>query len=83
MFAVAAGPAMAILHESGTFSLGPPATLWPIGFIVVVAAAGVATGLRVAHQTSRGWGALVVAPNLLVLLFYGFLLLFFGSGWSR
>lgn len=83
VLAVAAGPGMAILHERGTLPLGPPATLWPIGFIVWVAAVGAATGLRIAARASRRLGAFVVATNLLVLLFYGFLLLFFGLGGSR
>ena len=52
-------------------------------FIVVGALAGFATGVRLATRVSRGLGALVAAPNLLVLAFYGFLLLFFGLGGSR
>jgi hypothetical protein len=79
----AAGPVMAVLHETGTLSLGPTATLWPIGFVVIAAAVGLMTGLRVAGRVSRLLGGLVAAPNLLVFLFYGFLLLFFGSGGSR
>ncbi len=81
--AFAAGPGMAVLHETGTLSLGPSATLWPIGFVVVAAAAGLVTGLRLATRVSRGLGALVAVPNLIVLLFYGFFLLFFGFGGSR
>jgi hypothetical protein len=81
--ALAAGPATAILHESGILSLGPSGTLWPIGFIVVAALSGMGTGLAIANRVSRTLGLLVSIPNLLVLAPYGFLLLFFGLGGSR
>ncbi len=81
--ALVAGPAMAVLHQTGTLSLGPSTTLWPIAFVVVAAGAGLATGVTVAARISRRLGALVAAPNLLVLALYGFLLLFFGLGGSR
>lgn len=81
--AFAAGPFVAILHESGTLSLGPSATLWPIAFIVIAAAAGLLTGVGIAGRVSRGLGATIAVPNLLVVLFYGFLLVFFGLGGSR
>ena len=81
--ALAVGPGTAVLHETGTFSPGPSATLWSIGFVVIVAVAGLVTGLRVATRVSPGLGALVGVPNALVVLFFGFLLLFFGLGGSR
>ncbi len=83
MAALVIGPGTAVLHETGMLSLGPTATLWPIGFIVMAALAGLATGLRVATRVSKVLGALVVIPNFVVLGFYGFLLLFFGLGGSR
>ncbi len=83
MIACAVGPATAALHEAGIMSLGPPATLWPIGFIVVAAATGLGTGLRIGWRVSRMLGAVVAIPNGLVLALYAFLLLFFGFGGSR
>lgn len=79
----AVGPGMAGLHEFGILSLGPAATLWPIGVIVLAAVAGLVTGLGVAARVSRLLGTMVAVPNLLVLALYGFLLLFFGLGGSR
>ena len=81
--AFAAGPTAAALYETGTLALGPSATLWPIGFIAVVAAAGLVTGLRLGTRVSRVLGAVISIPNGLVLVFYGFFLLFFGLGGSR
>lgn len=78
-----AGPSAALLHEVGLLSVGPPATLWPIGFVVFVAAGGMLIGLRVASLLTRWSGVVVVLPNLLVLTTYGFLLAFFGLGGSR
>ncbi len=83
MAAFVVGPGTAVLHETGVLSLGPTATLWPIGFIVIAALAGLGTGLSIAHRVSRGLGALVAIPNLVVLGLYSFLLLFFGLGGSR
>jgi hypothetical protein len=77
------GPAMAALHETGTLPLGPGATLWPVGFVVLGATMGLLAGQAVASKGSRLVGALVALPNLVVFLFYGFLLLFFGLGGSR
>jgi len=81
--AVAVGPGMAVLYETDVLALGPSATLWPIGFVTVAAAAGLVTGLRVGARASWALGALVAVPNGLVLAFYGFFLLFFGFGGSR
>jgi len=78
-----AGPSAALLHEVGLLSLGPSATLWPIGFVVFVAAGGMVMGLRVAAVATRSLGLIVALPNLLVLTTYGFLLVFFGLGGSR
>lgn len=78
-----AGPALAGLHETGGLSVGPAATLWPIVVIVIGATAGVVTGLRLARRGASIPGVLVTAVNLVVLLFYGFLLAFFGMGGSR
>lgn len=81
--AMVAGPVVAVLHEAGLLSLGPPATLWPVAVIVVVALVGVLMGARVWVTGSPWWGAVVVLPNLLVLGPYLFFLLFFGMGGSR
>jgi hypothetical protein len=61
--ACVAGPGTAALHETGILSLGPAATLWPIGFIVIAALAGCYTGLRITSRVSKGLGALVAIPN--------------------
>lgn len=81
--ALAAGPAMALLYETGTWWFGLTGTLWPVGIVVVASLAGLLTGLRLVTRVSRWLGGLVVIPNALILLFYGFLLLFFGLGGSR
>lgn len=81
--ACAAGPATAVLHEADVLSVGPPATMWPIGFVAGAAAVGLASGLRIWRRDSRALGAVVAVPNGLVLALYGFLLLFFGLGGSR
>lgn len=81
--AFAAGPVMAILHETDTLSFGPAATLWPIAFVVAAAAAGLLTAVIIAANVSSLLGGLVMIPNVPVVLFYGFLLLFFGLGGSR
>ena len=33
--ALAAGPGLALLYETGNWSLGLAGTLWPVGFVVV------------------------------------------------
>lgn len=78
-----AGPLAAVLHETGTFSPGPPATLWPLGFVVLVALVGLLLGARTWRSGSRWTGALIALPNLVVLGPYLFLLVFFGLGGSR
>ena len=82
-FALAVGPLTALLHESEVLSLGPEATLWPIGFVAIAALAGAGAGAIIVARVSRGLGGAVVVANGLVLAFYGFLLLFFGLGGSR
>jgi VIT1/CCC1 family predicted Fe2+/Mn2+ transporter len=64
-------------------SVGPAASLWPILVIVLVAVLGLVLGLRAGRRGPRWLRWLVVTPNGLVLLFYGFLLMFFGLGGSR
>lgn len=81
--ACAAGPAAAVLHEADVLSVGPSATLWPVGFVTAAAAVGLALGHRIWRRDSRALGAVVAVPNGLVLALYGFLLLFFGLGGSR
>ena len=81
--AVIIGPAAALLHEFGLVSPGPAATLWPILSVVLAAATGVLVGLAVVRRESRRLWWLVVVSNGIVLMFYGFLLLFFGLGGSR
>jgi hypothetical protein len=81
--ALAAGPVTALLYESDVLSLGPSATLWPIGFVAIAALAGMGTGIVIMSRLSRWVGGGVVVANGLVLAFYGFLLLFFGLGGSR
>jgi len=74
---------LAFLHESGTWSVGPDATLWPIGAIVAVAVLGLLPCLFVGVRDSWTLATMLIVPNLAVLLVYGFLLLFFGLGASR
>lgn len=81
--AFAIGPGLAALHEARIVSVGPAATLWPLVVIVMGAVLGTAVGLRLVRRGFRLSGAVLAAPNLLVLLFYGFLLAFFGLGGSR
>jgi len=57
--------------------------LWPILLVVIAAATGVFVGLLVVRHESRRLWRLMVVPNVIVLMFYGFLLLFFGLGGSR
>lgn len=80
---LASGPTVALLHETGILSVGPRATLWPLGAIVIAAMLGVGVGRRVWSEGSRVWGAVVVTPNAMLLLYYGFFLFFFGMGGSR
>jgi hypothetical protein len=79
----AVGPALAGLHETGMLSLGPPATFWPLISIVIGAMLGLSVATWVARRASVFVGIIVAGPNLLVLLFYGFFLAFFGMGGSR
>ncbi len=81
--ALVAGPGLTLLYETGTWSFGPGGTLWPVGFVVLASMAGLVTGWRIVRRFSRWLGTLVMVPNALMLLFYGFLLLFFGLGGSR
>jgi len=81
--ALAVGPVTALLHETDVLSLGPSATLWPIGFVAIAALAGVGTGAVITARVSRWIGGAVIVANGLILAFYGFLLLIFGLGGSR
>lgn len=83
LIAAAAGPAAALLHEVDAFSLGPPASLWPVLAIVLAAGLGMTAGLAFGPRGSRRIRWIALIPNGAVLLFYGFLLLFFGLGGSR
>ena len=78
-----AGLTLAVLHESGIWSVGPDATLWPIGAIVLVAGLGLIPAFQLGARESWSLGTMLMIPNLAVVLFYGFLLLFFGLGGSR
>jgi len=78
-----AGLALAVLHESGVWSVGPDATLWPIGAIVLVAGLGLLPAFLVGARESWTLGTILMIPNLAIVLVYGFLLLFFGLGGSR
>lgn len=77
------GPAIAALHETSTLSVGPSATLWPVFFVVVVAGAGLWVVGKAVDDRSTWIRLLSAVPNGLVLMFYGFFLLFFGLGGSR
>lgn len=83
LIAAAAGPAAALLHELDLVPLGPAASLWPLLVIVVAAGSGILVGLRIGRHDLPGLRWLAMIPNGLVLLFYGFFLLFFGLGGSR
>jgi hypothetical protein len=83
VLALAAGPTVAGLHETGTLSVGPAATLWPVVSVVVAATLGVLVAGWIMARRSRLLGVVVLIPNVLVLLVYGFLLVFFGLGGSR
>ena len=78
-----AGLTLAALHESGVWSPGPDSTLWPIGAIVLVAGLGLIPAFQLGARESWSLGTMLMIPNLAVVLFYGFLLLFFGLGGSR
>ena len=78
-----AGPLMAFLHESGSLSIGASAGLWQIAAIVFVAGIGLFVGLRTARRSPRWIGLLTIVSNGLILVLYGFLLVFFGLGGSR
>lgn len=77
------GPAIAALHETGILSVGPSATLWPVFSVVVVAGAGLWVVAKALDDRSIWMRLLAALPNGLVLMFYGFFLLFFGLGGSR
>lgn len=83
LFAAAAGPATALLHEFNVWSPGPSASLWPLFVIVLAAVLGTFLGLSAGRRDFRRLRWLALVPNALVLFFYGFLLLFFGLGGSR
>jgi len=78
-----AGPGLAVLHETDLLPPGLSASLWPVALVALVAAVCVIVGLRIAIRHRRWTGLLVAIPNGLILLFYGFLLLFFGLDGSR
>ncbi len=77
------GPAIAALHETGKLSVGPSATFWPVFFVVLVAGAGLVVVAKALSGRSIWIRLLAALPNGLVLMFYGFFLLFFGLGGSR
>lgn len=80
--AALAGPAAAAAHELDLLALGPAATLWPVFGVVLAAGIGIIASIAFTRGSSlRRWISLI--PNGAVLLFYGFLLLFFGFGASR
>lgn len=81
--AVLAGPASAVLHEAGVISIGPPATLWPIASVCLLAMCGLILAHRATAGSSPGIRWIAALPNGVVLLFYGFLLTFFALGGSR
>lgn len=83
LFGGVSGPAAALVHEAGWFSMGPPATLWPLGVIVLAALVGLLGASRVKGLGARWLGLVVALVNGLVLIPYLFLLLFFGLGGSR
>ena len=80
--ALVSGPGIAFLYERGSLP-GSSAGLWSLLPVILVAAVAVAVGAKAAIRGSRWLGTLVVTANLIVVLFYGFLLLFFGLGGSR
>lgn len=83
LVAMVAGPGAALLHEVGGVPFVPAATLWPILLVVVAATAGIVVAVRIVGR-GPGWLRWFVAiPNTLVLIFYAFLLVFFGLGGSR
>ncbi|HUP51568.1 MAG TPA: hypothetical protein VM198_03780 [Longimicrobiales bacterium] len=78
-----AGPAMAVLYETGLVRLGPRATLWPVGVVAGAAGVGVIVGVLLGRRVSGLVGVIVSGANALVLAYYGFFLAFFGLGGSR
>lgn len=78
-----AGPLMAYLHESGSLPVGASASLEPIVAIVIVAGVGLVVGLRATRRPPRWIGLVAVVTNALIVMLYGFLLVFFGLGGSR
>ena len=81
--ALFAGPGIAFLYERGSLSPRSPAGLWSIVPVVLVAGVAVVVGVRAVIQRPRWLGYLVVTADGLVVLLYGFLLIFFGLGGSR
>ena len=80
--ALVGGPGIAFLYERGSLP-GSSGGLWSLLPVILVAAAAVAVGVKAAIRGPRWLGYLVVTVNILVVLFYGFFLLFFGLGGSR
>lgn len=72
-----AGPAMAVLYETGLIPRGLRGTLWPLLVIVGAAAVGFTFGAWLGRRGPRLLGAVIAVPNMLVLAYYGFFLLFF------
>lgn len=74
-----AGPLCVLLHRQGYL----PSGLWAPGIVLAIAMLGVVVGWRAARRRPRWPGMLAVAVNAPILVFYGFLLAFFGLGASR
>jgi hypothetical protein len=80
VLAAAIGPLAAVAHQRGIIADGG---LWSVAGVVLMAAVGAALGIRGVRRAPRWPGALALAANTPVLMFYGFLLAFFGLGGSR
>ena len=80
--AAIAGPAIAGLYEQGAL-LGREATLAPLAIVVAVAGLGLGIGVWASLNRPRWGGLLAIFTNGIVVLLYGFLLVFFGLGGSR
>ena len=77
------GPGAAALHESGALFQDQLDGLWPVGLVVTVSGISLLTGIGAARRKPRWPGLVAIAANAPVLIFYGFLLAFFGLGGSR